>query len=57
MSLTIVLRDRFGKRKLDILCKDHKNKKTDGNFAVTLHVTEDFKVTVLEIFIRKRNEV
>lgn len=35
---------RFGKKKLDILCKDHKNKKTDANFAVCLDVSDDPKV-------------
>jgi hypothetical protein len=35
---------RFGKRKLDIICKDHKNKKTDGNFAVHLSLSEDPEV-------------
>mmetsp|Transcript_29313 Transcript_29313/g.77001 ORF Transcript_29313/g.77001 Transcript_29313/m.77001 type:complete len:1413 (+) Transcript_29313:40-4278(+) len=35
---------RFGKRKLDILCKDYKDKKTDGDFAVELQLSEDPKV-------------
>ena len=31
----------FGKKKLDILCKDSKNKKTDSDFEVDLRVSYD----------------
>ena len=33
-------KNRFGKRQLDIICKDHKNLHTDGSFAVELHVSD-----------------
>ena len=31
----------FGKKKLDILCKDNKGKKTDSNFEIALRISYD----------------